>query len=336
MDPVPLAIACGPLAAYLLWLGLVNLRRRPVMMTGGRDAALLAVAVAGLAIVGPMNLFLPEAAGRRFGPYAWPLLAALYVLCVVLYTQMARPRLVIFNFNVVQLRTLIAEIVQRLDHDSRLAGDAVQMPSLAVQFHLESSATMRNVTLISTGDQQSQTGWKRLAEELRNARGERERGPKPARVYALSGGISATWVAGGAIDADATADGGAAATRHAADLKSGKATAAIQNRMIALGSGTVVIEPAPEFIAWVATRPISACTSALLIWPSWLTSAIVERSAADRSFVAWNKFKFDSACIIVAMSAVVTWASRFKSPGIGDGAAAGTISPSDRIDAPSG
>ena len=189
MDPVPLAIACGPLAAYLLWLGLVNLRRRPVMMAGGRDAALLAIAVVGLAIVGPMNLFLPEAAGRRFGPYAWPLLAALYVLCVVLYTQMARPRLVIFNFNVVRLRTLLAEIVQRLDRDVRLAGDAVQMPSLAVQFHLESSGTMRNVTLISTGDQQSYSGWKRLAEELRSALAQERVGRNPRGFTLLAIGL---------------------------------------------------------------------------------------------------------------------------------------------------
>jgi hypothetical protein len=82
---------------------------------------------------------------------------------------MARPRLVIFNFNMARVRTVLAEIVQRLDHEARVAGDAVQMPSIAVQFHLESSAAMRNVTLISTGDQQSHSGWKRLAAELSGA-----------------------------------------------------------------------------------------------------------------------------------------------------------------------
>src|SRR6266496_1241859 len=125
MDPVSLTVACSPLAVYLFWLGIVNLRRRPLVMTGTVDVAALAAAVSGLVVIGPMNLFLPEAAGRRFGPLAWPLLLAFYALCVVLYVLVARPRLVIFNLPVEQLRPLLEQLARRLDGDARLAGDAM-------------------------------------------------------------------------------------------------------------------------------------------------------------------------------------------------------------------
>src|SRR5262245_65771439 len=136
MEPVPLTIACGPLAIYLVWLGAVNLRRRPLVMTAALDVATLAAAVSGLVVVGPMNLLLPEAAGRRFGPLAWPLLLGFYALCVVLYVLVARPRLVIFNLSIEQLRPGLEQLARRLDSDARFAGDAVQLPQVGIQFHL--------------------------------------------------------------------------------------------------------------------------------------------------------------------------------------------------------
>jgi hypothetical protein len=60
MDPLHVAIALGPLATYLLVLGVLNLSSRPLLTTGGRDAAALAMAIAGLMVVGPMELFLVE------------------------------------------------------------------------------------------------------------------------------------------------------------------------------------------------------------------------------------------------------------------------------------
>jgi len=189
MDPVPLTLACGPLAVYLLWLGTVNLRRRPLVVTGTIDVAGLAAAVSGLVVVGPMNLFLPEAAGRRFGPLAWPLLLAFYGLCIVLYVLVARPRLVIFNVPPEQLRQMLEGLARRLDSDARLAGDAVQLPQLGVQLHLEAAMAMRNVSLVAMGDRQSHSGWKRLERELRVSLATVEVTPNPRGFTLLAVGL---------------------------------------------------------------------------------------------------------------------------------------------------
>jgi hypothetical protein len=166
MEAVPLAVAVGPLALYLLALGLMNLRQRPTVIAGSTDAAALACAVSGLIVVGPMNLFLPAAAVIRFGPFAWLLLLGCYGLCAVLYILVARPRLVVFNISLDRFRSLLLPLAERLDHDVETAGDGLQMPQLSVQFHLEAAPAMRTVSLIATGDHQSYSGWKRLHREL--------------------------------------------------------------------------------------------------------------------------------------------------------------------------
>jgi len=95
MDPVRWGVAVGPASMYLLLLGAVNLSRRPLLVSGGRDAAALGLAVSGLAVVGPIELFFPFEAWSKFGSIVWVLLLALYAMCVVLWILLSRPRLVI-------------------------------------------------------------------------------------------------------------------------------------------------------------------------------------------------------------------------------------------------
>ena len=59
VDALHLSIALGPLAVYLLLLGFVNLSTRPFVTTGARDVGALGLAIAGLIVAGPMELFLP-------------------------------------------------------------------------------------------------------------------------------------------------------------------------------------------------------------------------------------------------------------------------------------
>jgi len=162
MDPFRLCLALGPVAVYLVLLGAVNLGRRPLLVSGARDTAALGLAVIGLVFVGPIELFFPETAAIRFGWYVWAFLLALYGLCVCFVLLTSRPRLVIYNVSVDQLRPILAELVERLDGSGRWAGDSLSLPNLGVQLHIEAVPLLRNVTLVAAGPHQDFLGWRKL------------------------------------------------------------------------------------------------------------------------------------------------------------------------------
>jgi uncharacterized membrane protein len=166
MDPLRLALALGPVAIYLLLLGAVNLSRRPLLVTGARDMLALGLAVAGLILIGPIELFFPVMAAMLFGPYVWGLLVILYVLSLVLIVLTMRPRLVIYNLSPEELRSVLAERAVEMDTEARWAGDSLVLPNLGVQLHVEPLTAMRNVSLVASGPKQNYLGWRRLEKEL--------------------------------------------------------------------------------------------------------------------------------------------------------------------------
>jgi hypothetical protein len=182
-------MALGPVAMYLLLLGAINLSRRPLLVSGVRDAATLALAVSGLVIIGPMELFVPFPAAVQFGPYVWLMLLALYAMCVVLVLLVLRPRLVIYNISVDKLRPILAEVVDGLDHDARWAGDSLVLPELGVQLYVDNLAALRSVSLISAGGHQSHQGWRRLETALDDSLAREEVARNPRGIGLLSAGI---------------------------------------------------------------------------------------------------------------------------------------------------
>jgi hypothetical protein len=169
MDALRLCLGLAPVALYLWLLGVRNLSPRPRLVSGVRDSAMLALAVSGLVVVGPIELFFPHEAAVWFGPHVWLLLLALYAMCVVLWLLMSRPRLVIYNVSLNKLRPTLADVVDSLDADARWAGDSLALPGLGVQLYAEDFAVLRGVSLIAAGGKQSQGGWRRLDEALRAA-----------------------------------------------------------------------------------------------------------------------------------------------------------------------
>ena len=165
-DPLRLSIALVPLAAYGLLIGMLNARRRPFLTSGGADLAALGAAMSGMVLVGPIELFRPEAASAEYGSYVWLFLLVFYWLCVWLTVLLARPRLVIYNISTEQLRPILAETARVIDPQARWAGDSLSLPTQGIHLHLESSALMRNVSIVSSGGQQSLAGWKQLAGQL--------------------------------------------------------------------------------------------------------------------------------------------------------------------------
>jgi hypothetical protein len=186
LDPLHFCIAMGPVAVYCLLLGLINFRRRPFVTSGTRDALALGIAISGFAIAGPMELFLPTQAAHRFGPLVWVLMIAFYGLCLTLIVLLMRPRLVIYNSTVDQLRPILAGVVAELDKDSRWAGDSLSLPSLGIQLHIESFSMMRNTQLVASNRQQSYNGWRQLEISLTGALRDTQSGPNPYAIVLLS------------------------------------------------------------------------------------------------------------------------------------------------------
>lgn len=167
IDPFQTCLAFGPLAVYLLTVAAFNLRRRPTVLSGMGDMALVALALVGLVMVGPMELCFPESAALYLlGPWVWLLLLSLYGLCVVLVLLVMRPRVVVYNVSIEELRRVLAEVVGQLDAEARWAGDSLCLPRLGIQLHLDAVAHMRNVSLVANGPRQDYLGWFKLRRGL--------------------------------------------------------------------------------------------------------------------------------------------------------------------------
>lgn len=166
MDGFRLCLALGPLTVYLLVLAWINLSRRPFLVSGARDLAALGVGVSGMVLVGPVELLLPEQAIYAYRGYVWLLLLVMYSLSVSLAALLARPRLTIYNFTAERLRPLLADAMDELDSEARWAGASLALPKLRVEFYIESSAALKNVSLVATAEEQSFASWRRLERAL--------------------------------------------------------------------------------------------------------------------------------------------------------------------------
>jgi len=169
MDALHFTVATLPLGVYLLLIGLINLSGRPFVTTGTRDAATLGIGLAGLIIIGPMELFFPEGASRMLGAYVWLLLIAFYGLCVALFVLLMRPRIVIYNSSADRVRSVLSDIVWDLDKSAKRLEDGWTLPSINVRLNMEGGILSSNVQLVAVGARQNLEGWRLLEKKLRPA-----------------------------------------------------------------------------------------------------------------------------------------------------------------------
>lgn len=167
MDTFSACLAFGPLAIYLVLLGAINLQRRALVIGGTRETLSLGLALGGLVIVGPMQLFMPEDAATRFGQYVWLLLLTFYVLSLALIVLISRPRLIVYNASPAELRRALDAAARRVDSEATWAGNSLNMPLARVHLHVENFPPLGNVALMASSDDQSAAGWKRLELSLR-------------------------------------------------------------------------------------------------------------------------------------------------------------------------
>jgi len=200
MDTFSACVAFGPLAVFLVLLGAINMSGRPLVVSGTRETLALGLALLGLAMVGPMQLFMPQQAASWFGQLVWMLLISFYALCLTLAIMLSRPRLVIYNVSASDLKMALDETARRLDAESTWAGRALSMPLAHVHLHVETFSPLANATLLATSDDQSLGGWRRLELALRVRLREVPSVARPHGFWLLVWGFAilavlATWVA---------------------------------------------------------------------------------------------------------------------------------------------
>lgn len=163
---VPVWLALVPLGGYLMALGWIHLRRRPVVVPGILDLAALAAGVSGMVLAGPLALLQPAV-----GTAAWAtaMLLGSLVLIVAGGLLATRPRLVVYNVTVDQLRPILAEVVGRLDASARWAGESVVLPAQGLQVLLDGRGLGRAVSVVAVGTRSSPEAWSEFARRVRRA-----------------------------------------------------------------------------------------------------------------------------------------------------------------------
>lgn len=164
LDRLPLWAASVPLGLYLLALGVVHLRRRPLAISGGWDWALLAIGVAGFVAVGPLAVVQPIMGST---PWTAILLIALFALFVALAALVARPRLVIYNISLEQLRPLVVDVVSAVDPLARWAGGTAALPTRKFEVRIDGHGPLRTVSIVAGGERPAAEEWSDFCARLR-------------------------------------------------------------------------------------------------------------------------------------------------------------------------
>lgn len=168
MNAFAICLSLIPLAVYFLLLGIIHASRRPFILSGDADLALLSAAASGMVFAGPMNLFYPINAAIRYGTYIWLILAFLYVLITLIILLYSRPRIIVYNIDKTALKERLERIASRLDDQSAWAGDSLYMPKEGISLHLEFVSGLNNVTLVSNEKNVSRIRWRNLKRLLKS------------------------------------------------------------------------------------------------------------------------------------------------------------------------
>ncbi len=166
MNLFALIIVALPLAVYCLMIGMLHRSKHPFLVSGGRDMALLGLAMLGLVLVGPSQLFFPVAAFNLLGPAVWFLMTLLY-FCIVLFVILnSRPRMVVFGLAPDVLAIHVKESLDEMKIDSTWMGLTFAAPAMRVDGTIEQAGNSELSQIVATRSNQDVIGWMKLERAL--------------------------------------------------------------------------------------------------------------------------------------------------------------------------
>jgi len=159
-------IAIVPLAIYLLLIGGLHLRKRPLVTSGWRDTLTLGIACVGLAMVGPMQLFFPMQASAIIPNLSWAMMLALYFLLLTLFLLWSKPRLTVYGMTSEQFRESLQKAAAAVDSTSNWNGDVLSMPQADLQLVVEPTVSSSVHSVAAIGKISELSPWRHLESEL--------------------------------------------------------------------------------------------------------------------------------------------------------------------------
>lgn len=166
MNSLQIAIAVVPLAVYLVLMGSMRLRSRPLVTTGWRDLLTLGIACTGLIAVGPMQLFYPTYAAAKWPGWIWLPMFGLYFLTLLIITMWSRPRLLAYGMSKEQFQELLLKAAQSIDPQAAWYGEVLSLPGSAIQLSAESSLGSYVSSVGVVGTLHNLPDWLKLEKEF--------------------------------------------------------------------------------------------------------------------------------------------------------------------------
>ena len=174
-EPIDIATVVVPVAVYFLVLGLLNSRRRPQLLTGRMDFAVLVTALSPLVALPVLN---------SLGASVWtvPMVVAAPALLILLLAPGGR-MWVVYNASRAQAASAVERALDRVGLAHREAPEGFYLPDSDATVRLGTFSLLRNVTirLKGGGRELSRAFSDALGEELSGIRAE----PSPAGVSLL-------------------------------------------------------------------------------------------------------------------------------------------------------
>ena len=158
--------ALMPIAIYLIYLGTLNLSRRPRALLGAIDSLALSIGVSGLVIIGPLQMLLPSTAMVRFGENVWYPMVLLYFFGVTWLLLLSRPRLVIYGIRSHTFQMCLSSVLTRNQWSADQNENIVRIHELGIDFEVCVFPMMQNVILRPVQSQQSLGVWRKLRAEM--------------------------------------------------------------------------------------------------------------------------------------------------------------------------
>ncbi len=110
--PVRMALALGPLAAYFFVLGVWQSGRRPRVVSGSLDFALLSAGLGCLVAFGPVGEWAVGLAFRGPSLWAWLAMASLVILATLIGLPRASRRLVVYHVRAEDLERAVGQAME--------------------------------------------------------------------------------------------------------------------------------------------------------------------------------------------------------------------------------